>query len=51
MLSRKSQIIAPSIDTNNYKYLVLENKLKVLIIQDATSNSGTAALCVGAGSW
>lgn len=38
-------------DKKNYKYIKLENKLKVLIIHDPDTKMAQAALNVNVGSW
>ncbi|CAD8135109.1 unnamed protein product [Paramecium pentaurelia] len=44
-------IIKPLIDPKTYKYIELENKLKVLLIHDPNSEIASAALDVQVGSW
>ncbi|CAK74951.1 unnamed protein product (macronuclear) [Paramecium tetraurelia] len=48
---QQGTIIKPLIDPKSYKYIELENKLKVLLIHDPNSEIATAALDVQAGSW
>lgn len=44
-------IIKPNIDKNKYKYIELDNKLKVLIIFNKEADESAAALGVGVGSY
>ncbi|CAD8138831.1 unnamed protein product [Paramecium octaurelia] len=44
-------IIKPLIDPKSYKYIELENKLKVLLIHDPNSEIASAAMDVSVGSW
>ncbi|CAD8053672.1 unnamed protein product [Paramecium sonneborni] len=44
-------IIKPLIDPKSYKYVELENQLKVLLIHDPNSEIASVALDVQAGSW
>ena len=37
-------------DNNQYRYILLENKLKILLISDKTTNLSAASLCVGVGN-
>jgi len=39
------------VDKKEYKFLILENKLKVLLIRDMDAKMASAALNVNAGSW
>ncbi|CAD8204068.1 unnamed protein product [Paramecium octaurelia] len=47
----KVNVIKPIIDHRQYRYLELENHLKVLLIHDAESEMASAAMDVKAGSW
>lgn len=44
-------MIKPLIDHRAYRYLELENNLKVLLIHDPESEIASAAMDVKAGSW
>ncbi|CAK60148.1 unnamed protein product (macronuclear) [Paramecium tetraurelia] len=46
----KVKVIKPIIDHRQYRYLELENHLKVLLIHDAESEMASAAMDVKAGS-
>jgi insulysin len=39
------------VDHKDYRYLELPNKLKVLLVRDASAEISSAALNVKAGSW
>ena len=39
----------PKIDTNEYKYLVLENKMRVILVHDATADKSAACMDVDVG--
>lgn len=41
----------PLIDTKSYRYIELDNKLKVVLIHDPNSEISSAALDVKVGSW
>jgi insulysin len=43
------EIIKPKIDTNEYKYIILDNKLKVLLIYDRNTHMSSAAMNVNVG--
>ncbi|CAD8092428.1 unnamed protein product [Paramecium primaurelia] len=47
----KVNVIKPIIDHREYRYLELENHLKVLLIHDSESEMASAAMDVKAGSW
>ncbi|CAD8118614.1 unnamed protein product [Paramecium sonneborni] len=47
----KVNVIKPIIDNRDYRYLELENNLKVLLIHDPESEMASAAMDVKAGSW
>lgn len=42
-------IVKPKIDTNEYKHIILENKLKVLLIYDKNTDMSAAAMNVNVG--
>jgi len=44
-------VIKPIIDHKEYRVLILDNQLKVLLIHDPESEMASAALDVHAGSW
>lgn len=45
------QVVKPSVDQKSYRYIELDNELKVLIIHDKKEQRAQAALNVLAGSW
>ncbi|WUR04768.1 insulin-degrading enzyme (IDE) [Vairimorpha necatrix] len=46
-----TDIIKNKMDTNNYKYVVLQNRLKVLLISDEKADKSGCSLCVNVGSF
>lgn len=46
-----SDIIKSSVDTNEYKFVVLKNRLKMLLVSDSDADQSGCSLCVNVGSF
>lgn len=44
-------IFTSKVDQKSYRFLELENKLKILIIEDSNTNQASVAMNVNTGSW
>ena len=48
---KKIEIVKPDLDKNEYRYIELDNKMKVLLISDPLTSIASGSLDVKAGSW